>query len=150
MDRQAWIAITLCVLGLIGWQVYITKHAPQVAAPPAALLSPSPGATETPSAAPSATPAVVSAPTPEASPTPAPAPNEQFEERFETLANSDVELRLTNRGGAISEAHLLHHKADTPQGHVVLDSREHLPIGAIIENPSAPALPEFTMRREGD
>lgn len=149
MDRQAWIAITLCVLGLVGWQVYMVKHAPQVVAPSTALTSPSPAAAETPAAAtPSTAPVVATAPPQQAPPTAA--PNEQFEERFETLANSDVELRLTNRGGAISEAHLLNHKADTPQGHIVLDSREHLPIGAIIENPNAPALSEFTMSRQGD
>src|SRR3954447_17350303 len=106
MDRQAWIAITLCVLGLVGWQVYMTKYAPHPVAPPNALASPSPGATDTPAAGtPSATPVVAAAATQEA--TPAPSPNEQFEERFETLTNSDVDLRLTNRGGAIAEAHLL-------------------------------------------
>ena len=26
MDRQAWIAITLCVIGLVAWQVYMVKH----------------------------------------------------------------------------------------------------------------------------
>ena len=26
MDRQAWIAITLCIIGLIAWQVYMVKQ----------------------------------------------------------------------------------------------------------------------------
>ena len=40
MDRQAWIAIALCIAGLIAWQVYMVKHP---AVPPArALASPSP------------------------------------------------------------------------------------------------------------
>src|SRR3982750_4692782 len=115
MDRQAWIAVTLCVLGLIGWQIYMTKQAPHIVAPPTALVSPSPSAAEAVTATPTAAPAVAAAPTRETSPSPG--PNEQFAEKIETLANTDVELRLTNRGGGIAEAHLLNHKADTPDGH---------------------------------
>src|SRR4051812_38430191 len=126
MDRQAWIAVTLCVLGLIGWQVYVTTHptrlapAPVAAASPKATSVPSPAASSAPVTTPNgATPAPAA---PDQTGTPAPESPPVFEEKLETLANADVELRLTNRGGAISEAHLLHHKADTPQGHVVLDS----------------------------
>src|SRR5438552_12323459 len=99
MDRQAWIAITLCIIGLIVWQIYIAKHTP----PRPARLSPSPSATPviapTPNAAqPNESPAA---------PTPAP-----FQEKAVTLRNADLELRLTNRGGAISEAILPQHTAE--------------------------------------
>src|SRR6478736_2439969 len=98
MDRQAWIAVTLCVLGLIGWQVYMTTHAPRMAPvvgarpSPSAVASPSPVGASAPSAAPNAaTPAPGAvdqtvAPTSESTPA--------FEEKLETLANADVELRL--------------------------------------------------------
>ncbi|HEX8679772.1 MAG TPA: membrane protein insertase YidC [Chthoniobacterales bacterium] len=153
MDRQAWIAVTLCVLGLIGWYAYMGTQAPPVQ-PRAAAVTPAPetpleaspipaalGAAPLPAQAPSTS--VAAAPAPEAT-TPA------FEERIEPLSNSDVELRLTNRGGGISEAHLLNHKAEHSDGVVVLNSKEHLPIGAIVEQPDVPALPEFTVARQPD
>ena len=37
MDRQAWIAITLCVIGLVAWQVYVVKHPAPVPAKVARL-----------------------------------------------------------------------------------------------------------------
>jgi hypothetical protein len=39
-------------------------------------------------------------------------PIESYEEKIEPLRNESVELRLTNRGGGISEAHLLNHAAE--------------------------------------
>ncbi|MGI8821486.1 MAG: membrane protein insertase YidC [Chthoniobacterales bacterium] len=151
MDRQAWIAVSLCVLGLIGWQVYMTSHAPRVPAvpPPGAELaaaSPSPYQATTPLPAPSAAASGAPAPSPAAGAEPAAA----FEEKTETLRNGDVELRLTNRGGGISEAHLLNHAAEKGQGTVVLNAADRLPIGAILEQPNDPALREFTIARQGD
>jgi YidC/Oxa1 family membrane protein insertase len=145
MDRQAWIAITLCVIGFIGLQVYNAQHAPpprvQAAASPAA--SPVAESTATASSA-SVTPA------PAASATPAPAESvPAFTEKSETLRNSDVEFRLTNRGGAISETVLLNHTAENGD-RVVLNSAERTPIGAIVEQPEAIALPEFIMARQAD
>src|SRR6266480_3340642 len=98
MDRQAWIAITLCVLGLIGWYAYTATHLPPSAAT-------SPGA----SASASASVAPVSAVSPSPAPTEA-APT--FAEKAETMTNGDVELHLTNRGGAITEAVLLNHTVE--------------------------------------
>src|SRR5439155_10306899 len=72
-----------------------------------------------------------------------------FPEKIETLRNSDVELRLTNRGGGIKEAVLLRQVAEKGQ-RVALNSAESAPIGALIEQPSAPALPEFTTSTESD
>src|SRR5882724_13553802 len=86
------------------------------------------------------TPPVVAAP---AIPSKATETAPSFPEKIETLRNSDVELRLTNRGGGIKEAVLLKQVGEKGQ-RVVLNSAECAPIGAIIEQPLAPALPEFT------
>ena len=140
MDRTAWIAVTLCVIGLVVWQIYLVKQtpprpapvnvAPEQASPAASIASP------TPLAAPAAAPKA-------AEPVPS------FPEKIETLRNSDVELRLTNRGGGIKEVILLRQVAEKGKP-VVLNSADSAPIGAIIEQPSAPALPEFTAATESD
>jgi YidC/Oxa1 family membrane protein insertase len=139
MDRTAWIVVILCVVGLVGWQVYVAKQmSPRPA--PINVASGQPSPTATPKVLePSPTPAVA-----ETTPTTA-GPVSSFAEKIETLRNSDVELRLTNRGGGIKEAVLLKQMAEKGQ-RVVLNSAQSVPIGAIIEQPSGPmpTLPEFT------
>ena len=79
-------------------------------------------------------------------------PVSSFAEKIETLRNSDLELRLTNRGGGIKEAVLLRQMAEKGQ-RVVLNSAQSAPIGAIIEqSPSGPTptLPEFTASTESN
>jgi YidC/Oxa1 family membrane protein insertase len=145
MDRQAWIAITLCVIAFFGLQVYNAKHAP----PPRVQAAASPEASPTAEST-AAAPSASVAPAPAASATPSPAESvPAFTEKSETLRNSDVEFRLTNRGGAISEVVLLHHTAENGQ-RVVLNSVDRPPIGAIIEQPEAVALPEFVIARQAD
>src|SRR5262245_43405551 len=154
MDRQAWIAVTLCIIGLIAWQIYMAKHPVPLPAKISASQSPAPGigqgpveagATLAPSlsspASGSTEPRPASAATPpnEAIPTPAP-----FVEKTTTLRNSDLELLLTNRGGGIAEAILPKHKAENG-GSVKLNVRQRLPIGAIIEKPATPMLEEFSI-----
>jgi YidC/Oxa1 family membrane protein insertase len=141
MDRTAWIVVGLCVIGLVAWQIYIAKQVPpRPASVSVASGQPSPTATprtfETspPPVSPEATPK-----SPESVPT--------FAEKTETLRNSDIELRLTNRGGGIREAILLKQIAEKGRN-VVLNSAQSAPIGAIIEQPSAPTLPEFTASTE--
>src|SRR5436309_312372 len=137
MDRTAWIAVALCVVGLVLWELYLAKQAPPRRAPvPAAphQIAPSPTGAASGSTSP-----VVAAP---AIPSKAAETAPSFPEKIETLRNSDVELRLTNRGGGIKEAVLLKQVAEKGQ-RVVLNSAECAPIGSIIEQPSAPALPEF-------
>jgi YidC/Oxa1 family membrane protein insertase len=148
MDRQAWIAITLCVIGFVALQVYNAQHQPPP--PVRAAASPTPAsAPENPSTA-SASPAPSISPSPGAIPSPSPAASiAPFAEKTEALRNDDVELRLTNRGAGISEAVLLKHAVESGQP-VVLNSPEHTPIGAIIEQPAAPSLPEFTIVRGDD
>src|SRR5438094_9028439 len=147
MDRTAWIVVALCVIGLVVWEVYLAKQmAPRPApagATPAQVSS-------------TATPVIVGpspVPTPVAEATPAtrePAPS--FAEKIQTLRNSDLELRLTNRGGGIKEAVLLRQIAEKDQ-RVVLNSAQSAPIGAIIESRESlgtPTLPEFTASTESN
>lgn len=149
MDRQAWIAITICVIGFVALQIYNVKHLPPPTAP--AAVSPPPVA------APGDQPAASAAQSPSASPVsgaaPAPSPSASippFAEKSETLRNDDVELTLTNRGGGIREARLLHHVEAKGKDQIVLNSPESLPIGAIVEQPAASALAEFTLTRQAD
>ncbi|HKR54200.1 MAG TPA: membrane protein insertase YidC [Chthoniobacterales bacterium] len=146
MDRTAWIAVILCVLGLFAWQIWTSR---QAAPRPAAATTPSPagpGISATPAASAAATvaaqPAVGSTAAPSATPLP-------FAERTETLRNSDVELHFTNRGGGIAQAILLNYPAEHDES-VTLNSPARLPIGAIIDDPATPLLPEYTIARAGD
>jgi YidC/Oxa1 family membrane protein insertase len=136
MDRTAWIAVALCVIGLVLWELYLVKQTPPSRAPVTAApqqVSPVPTASVSAS-----TPPAVAAPASKAAET---APS--FPEKIETLRNSDVELRLTNRGGGISEAVLLNQIAEGDK-RVILNSPQHTPIGVISDQPEALALPEFT------
>src|SRR5881398_695224 len=138
MDRTAWIAVALCVVGLVLWELYLVKQTPPRRAPIAAgseQVSPIPTA-----AGSASTPPVVAAP---AIPSKAAETTPSFPEKIETLRNSDVELRLTNRGGGIKEAVLLKQVAEKDQ-RVVLNSNQSTPIGVIIEQPATPDLAEFT------
>jgi YidC/Oxa1 family membrane protein insertase len=140
MDRTAWIVVVLCVIGLVLWELYLVKQTPPRPAP----VNVTPG-----QVSPAET---IASPTPLAAPEVPPKaaePVPSFPEKIETLRNSDVELRLTNRGGGIKEAVLLRQVAENGQ-RVVLNSAESAPIGALIEQPSAQALPEFTASTESD
>ena len=91
-------------------------------------------------------------PSPLAAPEAAPQSPESvpsFVERIETLRNSDVELRLTNRGGGINEAVILNHISEGAN-RVTLNSPKHMPIGAIVDDPAKPGLPEFTLSRQSE
>ena len=143
MDRTAWIVVALCVVGLVLWEIYLAKRMTPRLAP----VGVAPGQTS-----PTATPAIVAPsplPTPVAEASPSTEPPPSFAEKIETLRNSDVELRLTNRGGGIKEAVLLRQIAEKGQ-RVVLNSDQSAPIGAILEEPSAPTLPEFTASAQSD
>ena len=144
MDRTAWIAVILCVIGLFAWQIWSSRQAvprPAVATTPSSA-GPGVSATPTPS------PAVTVAPQPTGAATAAPsATPPPFEERTETLRNSDVELHFTNRGGGIAEAILPNYLAEHGES-VTLNSPSRLPIGAIIDDPTAPLLPEYTIAHE--
>jgi YidC/Oxa1 family membrane protein insertase len=144
MDRTAWIVVALCVVGLLLWEFYFAK---QIAPRPAPVTVPSGQASAT------TTPAVLApSPSPLATPEAAPQgaePVPTFAEKVETLRNSDVELRFVNRGGGIAEAVMLNHIAEDGK-RVILNSPKQMPVGAMIDDPAKPALPEFTLARESD
>lgn len=142
MDRTAWIAVTLCVIGLVAWQIYVVKQTPPRHAP----VSVAPEQASPAASIPSSTPLAGPAATPKTAELVA-----SFPEKIETLRNSDVELRLTNRGGGIKEAILLGQVAEKGE-RVALNSAESAPIGAIIESRQlgTPAFSEFTASREAD
>src|SRR5947209_568270 len=147
MDRTAWIAVILCVIGLVAWEWWVAKQTPRPRPPASAQLSPAP----TPLAAASGSAAPLASPptAPAATATPAAEATPAFAEKTETLRNDDVELRLTNRGGGIAEAVLLNHLGQNNQ-RVVINSKDQTPIGAMIEQPEPPRLDEFNLSREGD
>jgi YidC/Oxa1 family membrane protein insertase len=144
MDRTAWIVVGLCVVGLVLWEFYLAKQIAPRTAPATAAHG---------QASPSATPVTLSAsPSPLATPEASPQGVESgpsFAEKTEALRNSDVELRLTNRGGGISEAVMLNHIAEDSK-RVILNSPKQMPIGAMVDDLAKPALPEFTLSRESD
>src|SRR5437762_14067139 len=144
MDRTAWIVVALCVVGLIVWEMYLAKQM----APRPAPVTATPGQTSR-----TATPAILApSPSPLASPEAAPQGAESvptFAEKVETLRNSDVELRFTNRGGGIAEAVMFNHIAEDAK-RVTLNSPQPMPIGAMVDDPAKPALSEFTLLRESD
>ena len=146
MDRTAWIVVALCVVGLVVWEMYLAK---QIAPRPASVTAtPGPG-----QASPTGTPAILPpSPSPLASPEAAPQSAESvptFEEKVEKLRNSDVELRFTNRGGGIAEAVMLNHIGENAET-VTLNSPKHMPVGAMVDDPAKPTLPEFTLTRESN
>src|SRR6266436_8165159 len=147
MDRTAWIAVALCVVGLVVWELYLVKQTPpRRASIPTAPQQISPVPTAAASGSP---PPVVAAPE---IPSKAAETTPSFPEKIETLRNSDVELHLTNRGGGIKEAVLLRQIAEKGQ-RVVLNSAQSAPIGAIIESRETlgtPTLPEFTASTESN
>ncbi|HLW35571.1 MAG TPA: membrane protein insertase YidC [Chthoniobacterales bacterium] len=151
MDRTAWIVVCLCTLGLIGWYVYAGKQGQQqrqhqllATASPVPSVAGSSSAVPVPSTAASA--ATASA-TP--APTPTPQSTPEFAEKTETLRNDDVELHLTNRGGGIRDVVLLNHISQDDQ-RVVLNSKDQSPIGAIVNDPAAPRVEEFSLSHEPD
>src|SRR5437762_10685059 len=148
MDRTAWIVVALCVIGLVVWEIYLSKQM----APRPGPVGRTPGQVSPTATSPAVTPLASSTPTsatpvPEASPVGEQVPG--FAEKIETLRNSDVELHLTNRGGGIKEAVLLKQVAEKGQP-VILNSDKSAPIGALIEQPSSPTLAEFIASPESD
>src|SRR6266498_5554936 len=117
MDRTAWIAVTLCVIGLVVWQIYVVKQTPPRHAP----VSVAPEQTSPSASIPSSTPLAAPAAAPKAA-----EPVASFPEKIETLRNSDVELRFTNRGGGIAEAVMFNHIAEDAK-RVTLNSPKHTP-----------------------
>ncbi len=130
------------MIGLVVWQIYVVKQTPPRHAP----VSVAPEQSSPSASIPSSTPLAAPAAAPKAA-----EPVASFPEKIETLRNSDVELRFTNRGGGIKEAILLGQVAEKGE-RVALNSAESAPIGAIIESRElgTPAFSEFTASREAN
>ena len=130
MDRKAWIAIILSVLGLMLWQWWYVKN-----------YSPKPHL---------ATPeTVVAKPTPSQDPvsTPAPLPEEPLiTARNQSLYSKTAEYVFSNDKGGIERAILLLHLGENQQA-VFLNGNRAMPIGAIGENPGE-AWGGFTMETD--
>jgi YidC/Oxa1 family membrane protein insertase len=129
MDRKAWIAIILSVLGLVAWQWYYVKTYGRK--PPAGSQHAT--ATPTPSVAPVATP------------TPAPEPP-LLVARNQSLYSPSAEYVFSNDKGGIERAILLLHFVENKQA-VFLNGSRTMPIGAIGEI-SGEAWGGFTMRTD--
>ncbi len=145
MDRTAWIAVILCVVALVLWEIYVTR---QMQLRPAPAPPPSPAAPALVNPAPTPLPPSGTA-APQAATGGATAVSSHFPEKLETLRNADAELHLTNRGGAIKEIVLLNYSAEGGQ-RVVLSSANTIPVGAIVDQPTNPILSEFTAKRNQD
>jgi YidC/Oxa1 family membrane protein insertase len=144
MDRTAWAAVIASALGLVLWYSYMAKQAPPVPA-----VNGTPVVQASPSSAPLTSAPTSGAPVaaaPNASPSPAATVAPTFAEAHETLRNSDVEIQLTNKGGAISQVTLLNQRSI--DGPVVLNAGNRTPIAATVSDPAAPSLPEYKATRQ--
>ncbi len=152
MDKQAWIAITLCIVGLFAWQTYVTSKYPArpVAAVVQASASPAPGATPAVATnAPLVTsgkPEVVADRKEVAAPTAETAP-----EQIETVKSDQIVLNFTNLGGGISAAvpqgkqHIAENGVNIQLGHM-----GNIPIGALSEQPGENANLPYKLTKEGN
>jgi YidC/Oxa1 family membrane protein insertase len=132
MDRKAWIAIILSVLGLVLWQWYYVKN-----------YSPRP------SSAPPETEAVAATPAPLHPPVPTPAPVQEepaIAERNQSLYSKSAEYVFSNDKGGIERAILLLHLGENQEA-VFLNGNRAMPIGALGENPGE-AWGGFTMETD--
>ena len=129
MDRKAWIAIVLSILGLAAWQWYYVKTYSRKVP----VASQQAAATPAPSVAPMATPA------------PAPEPS-RLVARNQSLFSPSAEYVFSNDKGGIERAILLLHLGVNEQA-VYLNGSRTMPIGAVGEVP-AEAWGGFTMQTD--
>ncbi len=154
MDRQAWIAVTLSIIGLMAWQFYITSKYPPL--PPAKhALTPAATAQASPGVAPGSPAPLVTSGQPEVvadrkEPTPA-AATPEAPEQIETLKTDQIELHFTSLGGGIAEAiplgvqHVAENGVNIRLGHA-----GNTPIGALSDKPDANTRLPYVLRREGN
>jgi YidC/Oxa1 family membrane protein insertase len=154
MDRQAWIAIILSVIGLVAWQIHISakyRAAAAVAAVNAPINltpgKPAPASVDR-SAAPS--PAIAAAAA-AASPVLVPEVPDAAQANIEKIVTPQIELRFTDQGGGIAEA-IPQGKQHVAEGgvNIRLNHMGQVPIGAVSEKPGEGMTEPYVMRREGD
>jgi len=112
MDRTAWIAISLSVVGLFATQWYLSTYTDAPTAPALVAATPSP------------TPALAA--TPEMTPRPAPT----MAARAESLVAPEAEFVFNNDAGGIETVVLLMHKGEMEE-RVSLNRDRGMPIGAL-------------------
>ncbi len=158
MDRTAWIAVTVSIVCLMGWQFYVTskyppvpvKHAPAAVAAPAQA---SPGATA--AAVPGTAPIITSG-QPEVvadrkEATPALAATPEAPEQIETVKTEQIELHFTSLGGGIAEAIPLGKQHVAENGvNIQLGHAGHTPIGALSATADENTRLPYTLHREGN
>lgn len=132
MDRKAWIAITLSVVGLVAWQWYVGKYITPAQQAAAAAAAASAGHAPTPTGLASADAAPVSAAStpPGAVIQSATPPQPVMKARAESLAAPGAEFVFNNDSGGIEEVILLMHQGENQQS-VSLNRDRGMPIGAL-------------------
>ena len=121
MDRQGWLAVILCIVGLFLWQWYVST-----AYPPQPILAPTPGTSENEPT----TPTPKSEPAAEPAPALVPPSAPSLSARQETITTRNAELIFSNDAGGIERAVLLMHLGEQEQA-VFLNGSRALPIGAV-------------------
>lgn len=155
MDRQAWIAVTLSIIGLVAWQFYMTSKYPPVpvAKHPAAVAQASPGATAAPAgtAAPLLTTGQPEVVQNEKAVAPASVTADAVDEQIETLRTPQLKVNFTNLGGGIKDSvpQGKQHRAENKEN-IRIGSAGNTPIGAISEKADEGTRLPYTLRREGD
>ncbi len=137
MDRKAWIAVSLSVVGLLGYFYYFTILHP---APPPRPVVKAPAA---------ATPESSSATSPVATPAsalPTAVENPTFSARSESLVSRDTDYLFSNDKGGIESAFLKLHTGENKQA-IALNNKSSLPIGAIGLTPGQ-SLGGFEMKTD--
>ncbi len=160
MDKQAWIAVTLCLVGLLAWQYYFaSKYPPAPVRPSAAATArATPGAGASPAAAtestqtlPTGKPTAADVTT-ERQETPAPTPAAPaVPEQTELVRTPQLELHFTSYGGGIAEAIPLgkEHLAENGKN-IALNHAGQIAIGATTLQPGQDTREPYALRREGD
>ncbi len=163
MDRPAWIAVILSIVGLVSWEVYLSsKHRAELLAHPPAVVDTT---AATGAATPLPTEAATGAPSPaitsgqpvqvvdrQAPSSPATQAEETVPEQIEKVVVPNLlELHYTNLGGGIAEAIPLGPKHLAEGGvNITLNHAGHIPIGAISAQALEGSHLPYEMHRDGN